>query len=99
MDTFEGEATVVADGTEYPSQAKLWRRTEHVRSQSFGGPSSSQGFTSWGGTIKVEGDAFAVQQAEDLQLSIVRASSFTITDGNLNTGVLRINGSGDAPFD
>ncbi|MCG7523996.1 hypothetical protein MHW47_06010 [Streptomyces sp. OfavH-34-F] len=99
MDNFRGEATVLADGAEYPCRATLWRRTEHVRSRSFGGLSSSQGLTIWGGTIKVEGDVFAVQQAEDPQLSIVRVSSFSIADGDLSEGVLRINGSGDAPFD
>ncbi|MFG2635393.1 hypothetical protein ACGFX8_16040 [Streptomyces sp. NPDC048362] len=100
MDTYDGAATVVADGNEYACHAMLRRRTERIRSRPFGGPSISSGRTSWDGTLTLGGDAYAVYAAEDLQLRISRTSSFTIGEGgDLGSGTLRIKGNNAAPFD
>ncbi|MET9411593.1 hypothetical protein ABZX90_38515 [Streptomyces sp. NPDC002935] len=102
MSTHEDDsATVVADGIEYPCHAKLRRITDQHESQAFATKASSEGLTSWGGTLTVQGDAYAVYQAEDLQLRTNgRTGTFVIAPGgNLGEGVLRINGNNAPPFD
>ncbi|MEU9861318.1 hypothetical protein AB0D99_10600 [Streptomyces sp. NPDC047971] len=98
MATYEGPATVTADGAEYDVQASLELTTDSVPVP---GRAPMQGLPSWHGTLHVTDDEaeWNIFQADEKSIQIDgRVGQFITTNSQVGTGEIVIKGSGTAPF-
>ncbi|KJK40238.1 hypothetical protein UK15_07760 [Streptomyces variegatus] len=90
MTTYQGPATAIAGGTEYPVTADLAIATDGFLKE-------------WSGTIiaEDEGAAWAIFNEDDttaLRIGEERSGVFIAGTFNADSAELRIQGSGPAPF-
>ncbi|MEX3206054.1 hypothetical protein [Streptomyces acidiscabies] len=90
MTRYEGPATALAGGIEYPVTAELAISTDG-------------GLKEWSGTITAEGEeaAWAIFNENNttlLRIGDARSGVFITGTFNADTAELRIQGSGPAPF-
>ncbi|MEU3836494.1 hypothetical protein IFE09_11305 [Streptomyces microflavus] len=98
MATFEGPATVLANGVEYEVEASLSSSTEEVRVP---GGGHLRGLTEWRGTLqtRTSDDAWNIYQADQPTLRADgRDGAFICTGTQAESTSIDINGSGPAPF-
>jgi len=103
MSHYQDSATVIVDDVEYEVEADLSEGTERRRVRAMSTTSSVEGFTLWGGTLRVpdEGAAWSIERSDRPQLRMPdgREAGFTVdNNSDLGTGLLRITGNGDPPF-
>lgn len=102
MGSYQGRATLVADGVDHPGHASLRSSRDRVPTTHFATTGTVDGLTGWSGRFRVdEGDGWAFHIAETLVLRIIRdgqvRESACIADPTMDDTV-SLTGSGPVPF-
>ncbi|MFI6662506.1 DUF4873 domain-containing protein [Streptomyces sp. NPDC050523] len=101
MGTYVGRATVSVGDDEHDVDASLRSHTQRMRVRSFGGTSTADGRTSWGGTLDPDDDdaAAAIMSADELPIRLWDAGQGKFVAVRRTVGGrIEIRGNGTPPF-